>query len=550
VTGTLVSPSYDGTVVGRAPALLRLAHQMLGDPAAAGEVVSSVLSRRRVRRAVAGSDDQVVVAALVRAVLRNGGGVVTTPSELDRLPLRSRIAVVLAFAAEWDADGIAEALRRSSRRVQGDVARALGDSGEAEWRRVLNGPQWEVAPTTDVTGRAVRMAGVRRSRLRHRALGAAAAATIVAGAVVAVVRVATTPSPPPPTARVQGLLAWPARGALIRDAALLDAATSLWRTSAQPPAGRVFVLYAGRVGIGRLAVLQALGADGRALLAVAADHDVTFGHPRLRLDAVAPLPRTDVPLLTVPYDGNLEIPGLTSGPGSRVLQLLVGPGIDHVDERDSRASPGQQPRPDFTDRTLSDGLSDAWLDLSGPLPDTAVRAYRHGHLVFTGLVQQHALQPVPLAARPVPPPARWSGLPRDLQVPAWTDDVLWWAEICRAPDVEVSLVWTGDVPDITGPVRLELVTCPGRPREARWVSGIGAGALSFFDRGTGGVDAYVMLLPTASAAGPAVVVIGSTEVAAIEVEGRNVAGRVAVGRLGRTGEVLAFDARGRRLRVG
>src|SRR5436190_5114262 len=291
--------SYDGTVAGRAPALLRLAHQLLGDPDVASDVVSSVLSRRRIRRSVAVAHDEVVVAALVRAARRRRQVAVATPSPLDALSTRERIAVVLAFAADWDAPGIGEATGTSPRRVRAEVVRALSVLPEAAWRQLLAEPRWDVGAATGVDRRAVAVARQRRRRQLREALAAGSAVTLVAGVTVAVVRVATAPPAPPPAAHVAGLLDWTPRGALVTDARFVSAAAGLWRRSPRPPAGRVYVLYAGRVGIGRLAVLQALGRDGRARVAVVADHDVSYLHPRLQLDTVSALPRTDVPLLTV-----------------------------------------------------------------------------------------------------------------------------------------------------------------------------------------------------------------------------------------------------------
>src|SRR5438874_1001016 len=143
-TGTLATPSYDGTVAGRAPALLRLAHQLTGDPATAIAVAAAALSRRRVRRAVAGGDDQAVVAALVHAVLECGPVVVTTTSPLDALSRRTRIAVVLAFATEWDAAGIAEALHVSLRRAHAEVTSVLSARSEESWRALLAQPRWDL----------------------------------------------------------------------------------------------------------------------------------------------------------------------------------------------------------------------------------------------------------------------------------------------------------------------------------------------------------------------------------------------------------------------
>ena len=326
-----------GTVSARAPSLVRLAHQLVGDPRIASDLVARVVSRRRMRQALDRADDEVVVSALVREALRNRAAV-ADGTRLAALPRRERVAVVLAFALGWDPAGIAEAMGTSARRVQADVRRGLAVATEQEWRGLLADDQWDV-DAGGVDKRSAAAARQRHSRQRTGWIAACAALTLVVGVVDATVRVVTAPPPLPPTAHVHGLLPWSARGTLVRDERFLAASTAIWRRSKHPPGGRVYVLYAGRIGDGRIAVLQAASATG-AHVAVVADHDVTFRHPKLKLDVVAALPRGDVPVLTVPYDGNLGIPGLTTGPGSRVLQALAAPSIDQVDERSSRTPDG------------------------------------------------------------------------------------------------------------------------------------------------------------------------------------------------------------------
>src|SRR5205807_3116525 len=141
-----------------------------------------------------------------------------------------------------------------------------------------------------------------------------------------------------------------------------------------------------RVGLGRLVVLQARSADGLPALAVVADHDVTFAHARLHVDLVAPLPRPDSALLLVPYDGNPNVAGVPSVAGQEVLQALVRPGVDRVDERSSTAGVSVPLlRPSFYFRGVSAGLSEPWLDGRGQVT-TALRAWSRGQVVFTGLV--------------------------------------------------------------------------------------------------------------------------------------------------------------------
>src|SRR3954467_2075008 len=105
---------------------------MVGDPGVATDLVARVVSRHRMRRAIAGADDVVVVAALVRSALRLGSFDAVAGSPLGALTSRERVAVVLAFAAGWDATGIAEAMRTRPRRVHSHVQRALQVASERE----------------------------------------------------------------------------------------------------------------------------------------------------------------------------------------------------------------------------------------------------------------------------------------------------------------------------------------------------------------------------------------------------------------------------------
>ena len=458
--------------------------------------------------------------------------------------------MVLAFAAGWDATGIAEAMRTSVRRVHAHVRRGLDIASERQWRALLADNSWDVAAGVELDRRT---AAATRARRAHRGVmwtASGVVLTLAAGVIVAIVRVVTAPAPLPPTAHGHGLLPWQPRGALVRDAGFLTTTTSLWRGSNDRPRGRVFVLYAGRVGSGRLAVLQALGGDGKPTVAVVADHDVTFNRPRLRLDLVAPLPRDDVPVLTVPYDGNLAIPGLTSGPGSRVLQALVAPGIDEIDERSSRDPAERSPRPGFTRQELSHGLSEPWLDLSGSLPDTAVRASRKGRVVFTGLVARSGVQPREVDGPLSAPPSTWSGLPRNLDADTLTDDILWWEQVCHSPQTRVALAWAGRVRAVVTPVRLELVTCPGSRLSARWLDGEPKGAQWIGDSSEL-ADALAAVVPPDSLGPSTLVVVGSSAVATIDIAGVATPGRVARALIKGTepGEIVARDRDGRRLSV-
>src|SRR3954453_18943220 len=173
------------------PALLRLAHQMVGDPGVDTDVVARVVSRPRMRRAIAGADDVVVVAALVRSALRAGSFNHEDGSPLAALNSRERVAVVLAFAAGWDASGVAEAMRTRPRRVHAHVQRALQLASEPEWRGIPPGGRWDVAAGANVDGRTAAAGHRRRERQATLSLATAVALTMLTGAAVATVRVVT-----------------------------------------------------------------------------------------------------------------------------------------------------------------------------------------------------------------------------------------------------------------------------------------------------------------------------------------------------------------------
>lgn len=139
-------------------------------------------------------------------------------------------------------------------------------------------------------------------------------------------RLRTTDPQPTPGA---GLLPWPPRGSLVDDQALIGSAESLWRAGTDfeggpvaTPGDQIYVLWADRIGAGRLVVLEAIGTDGQPYVAQISEE----GDPAvLRLDAVEELPSADLVALAVTYDGNLHIDGLEPGRGSALIQLLPEP---------------------------------------------------------------------------------------------------------------------------------------------------------------------------------------------------------------------------------
>jgi hypothetical protein len=295
-------------------------------------------------------------------------------------------------------------------------------------------------------------------------------------------------------------------------------------------------------------VLQALDAGGAAQVAVVADHDVSYRHPRLRVDLVAPLTGTDIPALAIPYDGNLNIPGLSAGPGSRVEQVLVAPGVVRIEERDVPNNATDE-RPTFQNRPLTDGMSDPWLDLTGTQASTAVRFIAADDSVRLGLVEPGSVQLTPIVPAAEAPPLRWSGLPRDFPVTALRDDVVWWTQQCREPTVSVQLVWVGNAPGFPAPVRVEFVRCPGGNLAVEALTGVGGGT-RLVNQAIGEADAYAMSLAPATSLGRAtVLIIGSTRVDSIAVGDEAVTGRVLQRPALVSGPVQVFDAAGRSLRL-
>ena len=465
-----------------------------------------------------------------------------TPTPLDRLPRAARVATVLAFGPGWDAVGIGDAMRCSPGRARGLVASALRESTQPEWERLLADPRWSLPVPSAFDMDVARGASCGRTDHRLRMLGAAAMAVALAGTGVAVGRVVTRPAPLPRTAHEAGLLAWPARGDLLRDGSLLAAATRLWREAPSAPRGRVYVLWAGRVGVGRLVVLQAYDATGAPAVAVVADHDVTFAHARLHLDLVAPMPR-DPALLLIPYDGNLNVAGLQSGPSQQVLQALVRPGLDRVDERgSSEAISVPSLRPGFHVRGITAGLSEPWLDVRGDQVTTAVRAWSAGQVVFTGLVGA-GVSAVAVAPTTSDPPPAWSGLPRELRVDVLIDDGLWWSQVCHDPRPSVSLVWAD--PTSTNRSRMEFVNCPGGQWSAQFVTEGSTGSEWAFTRVLRSTAAVVGRLPRTEL----LVVVGDRSVATIQLGSNRFVGRTFVGPWPASRPVHVLDARGRQLPV-
>ena len=199
------------------------------------------------------------------------------------------------------------------------------------------------------------------------------------------------------------LVPWAPRGDLAADRDFLDEAARVWRDATGPPAGAglesVHALWAGTIGSGRVAILQAVGDDGTGYLAQVADHGQTGG---LRFDAQEPLGSTRPTALVVNYDGVSDVPLLRPGSGSALLRLVLpptdaaAPGAAVADS--SRRTPAARPaaapvaapagaptlwrrvralpsagESDWEPLPVSDsGLTDTWLHMDGRSPDGSI----------------------------------------------------------------------------------------------------------------------------------------------------------------------------------
>jgi hypothetical protein len=526
-----------------APALLRLAHQITGDPDAA---VTAVVKALAGPTAPAHADEVAVEEHLTRALVRSLPRSVTptTRTRLDELSPRSRLAATLAFAGGWDAEGIADVSGMSPGRVRTAVSAALAIASQDSWEQLLAQPRWALPMPSSLSFDVDRTVARRDAERRVRSLGVAAVAVALLASTLAVGRVVTAPAPPPPTAHEPGLLAWPPRGDLIRNGDLVASATKIWRRSPGGPTGRVYPLWAGHVGVGRLVVLQAR-RFGRASVAVVAEHDVTFRHTALHLDLVDQIGEPDPPWLAIPYDGNLNVAGLQSGPSQQVVQMLVRPDIDRVTERSSTSlvSPPDV-RPSFREQPLTDGLSQPWLVVRGDQPTSVVRAWSRGRQVVTGALLDFAsvLPSSPVQPVVVGPPAAWAGLPHALDAQTLADDGLWWAQVCHSLTVTVSLVWSAPRPPAA---RVEFVACPGAGPSAQVLLDAPGGTAwaGTFAVAQSAVIVDRLLGPDVSA----VVVIGNKRVAHISVGNTRVDGRWALVPADRVTAVRVTDSRGRQL---
>jgi hypothetical protein len=258
-------------------------------------------------------------------------------------------------------------------------------AAESALRSALADRSYELPPPPEILPFVLRRARAQRRRTVV-TVAAAVVAVIVAGAGYAA---AIRPKPAPISVRVAtGLLDWPTRGPLARDRSLMSAASRIW------PARHTHALFLGRVGFGRVAVLEGIAANGVPTIAVVGEHGP--GRGELRVVQTGPLIDPHIPVLAFAYDGNLQMPGLVPAWPAAYIQLLVAPTITSVAERLANGpEPAIASRVALLDR---DGLSEAWLSVPDGNARGTVQAYVHARLVFEGLVGVNSPVPQPVAA--------------------------------------------------------------------------------------------------------------------------------------------------------
>ncbi|MFD2080346.1 Protein N-acetyltransferase, RimJ/RimL family [Actinopolymorpha cephalotaxi] len=130
---------------------------------------------------------------------------------------------------------------------------------------------------------------------------------------------ALNPPEPPTDAR---LVRWVPRGDLSGDREFIAQATRVWRESTgqtMPGAlSKVYAVWAGRIGAGRVALLQGVGKDGHAYVAQVSDRGRP---PVLRLDRQEKLGRPPPKALVINYSGDLS----GAGSDAAVLRLVLAP---------------------------------------------------------------------------------------------------------------------------------------------------------------------------------------------------------------------------------
>jgi hypothetical protein len=204
-------------------------------------------------------------------------------------------------------------------------------------------------------------------------------------------------------------------------------------------------------------------------------------------------------------------------------------------------------RPAFTPEPIEAGLSEPWLDLSGQRPDTAVLVHRSRRQTLVELLQQ-GLLPVVAAPHESSPPPSWAGLGNDIAAPTLADDALWWDQVCRATDADVTPLWASDSGATSG-LRIERYVCPGHDPVVAALSGSNVNVtwLSAGLDSRGGVDPIVLRVDARGTQPATTDVLGPTTLSRIVIGGASFSGRTASFVGSSSLPVAAYDAHGKPL---
>jgi hypothetical protein len=323
---------------------------------------------------------------------------------------------------------------------------------EDRLRRTLADQAYDLRPPPDPLAGVRRSAERQRRSARVRGMAALLAAVVLLGGV-ALVNLVRTQILDRPGPVASGLLPWPSQGNLRNDRSLIRAANGVFTQAAPgiaaPPFHARHVLYAGTVGEGRLVVLEALDQTGAAWIGVIGEHGPT-GRTKLTMEdrpdrLFPPFP----PVLVVPYDGNIDLPGLEPAAPGAYVQALAEPGITAVLHR-GRGTEGldlsSPTAPGFRRSPVIGGLSSAWFTLPNGPTRGVVRALSGDRVVYEGLVDLDEVDPRPVSVHLAGAPPGWLA-GSAVAAQQVHDDALLYAAQREQSDVVAAPLWSGSLPD-------------------------------------------------------------------------------------------------------
>jgi DNA-directed RNA polymerase specialized sigma24 family protein len=376
--------AFAAYVEARTGALLRYAYLLSGAPRIAWDAVLRALTAGYAdwHRAERDGPDAYIEKRILRDLLgrrwrraRRQSDVGADDDDvawfaLARLSPRHRAILVLRYDTERTDSEIADALGMTPASVRAHAAKAMSTLGlrDDQLREAFDDPRRAIQPPPDSMG-SVR-ARIRRRRSRTAAVGGVAVLALV-GVALAYVLTTRTPVPEPapalpsPAPMGSGLLSWTPRVDVEPDGEFVAAAIHVWRSAPDGPDDEVYVLWAGVIGDGRVALLQAARPDGTPAVAQVSERGQP---PAVVLDRVEPLPGEPnaVRALAVSYDGNTSLTNLTPGRGAQLLSLVLEPEL----AAGAVAVETERRRLELRDN----GITAAWLQLDSRAVDGRVLA--------------------------------------------------------------------------------------------------------------------------------------------------------------------------------